>query len=75
MELGPFLWFGGKAGEPMPDIRGMRIARHTRANADGVKQERPNQRSIPKARFKRVAGIDELLSLMFGEFRRREPSG
>ena len=31
-----FLWFGGPPGEPLPDIRHLRIAKHTKGNADGV---------------------------------------
>lgn len=69
MALGPFLWFGSLPGSPMPAIHELRIAKHTRANAKGIKQERPNQRSIPKSRFERVAGFDELVSRLFGEFK------
>lgn len=69
MDLGPFLWYGGAPGEPLPDMSDFRAARHTRANAQGVKQERPGQRSIPKSAFTRLAGSDELVSRLFGEFR------
>lgn len=69
MELGPFLWFGGAPGEPLPDITGMQVARHTRANAEGVKQERPAQRWIPRNAFTLVGGFDELVSTLFGQFK------
>lgn len=72
VSLGPFLWFGGEPGEPLPDIRDFKVARHTRANASGVKKERPNQRSIPKSRFKRVDELDDLVTLMFGKFKMPE---
>lgn len=68
MNLGPFLWFGGEPGHPIPALDGFKIAKHTRANAEGIKQERPNQRSIPKSYFERVATFDELVSRLFGEF-------
>jgi hypothetical protein len=75
VSLGPFLWFGGAPGEPLPDIRDFKIAKHTRANASGVKRERPNQRTIPKSRFTSVHELDDLVSLMFGKFKTPEAVG
>lgn len=69
MKLGPFLWFGGKPGEAFPDISAFKIARHTRANAQGVKKERPNQRSIPQAKFEKVPDFEALVTKLFGEFK------
>ena len=69
IQLGPFLWFGGEPGMPIPDISAFRIARHTRANAEGVKQERPGQRQIPRSRFESIASYDELVLKLFGEFK------
>ena len=68
MALGPFRWFGGKPGEAMPNINQFPVARHTRGNAQGLKKERPNQRSIPKARFTKVDDLDTLVTLLFGQF-------
>jgi len=45
-ELGPFLFFGSEAGKPLPDISKLKIAKHTKANAQGVKNERPDIRVI-----------------------------
>lgn len=73
MTLGPFLWFGGAPGEPLPDIRAFKVARHTRANASGIKKERPNQRFIPKSRFTPVPELDDLVTLMFGDFKVAAP--
>jgi len=69
MDLGPFLWFGGAPGSPIPDLTAFKVAKHTRANAQGVKQERPNQRSIPKAKFESIADFDSLVTKLFGEFK------
>lgn len=69
VELGPFLWFGGPPGKPIPDLAGFKVARHTRANSQGVKQERPNQKSIPRTRFEKLACYDELVVRLFGEFK------
>jgi hypothetical protein len=37
LELQSYLWFGDPPGEPLPDIRDMKVARHTKGNADGMK--------------------------------------
>jgi hypothetical protein len=69
MQLGPFLWFGAGPGEPIPTLEAFKKARHTRANAQGVKKERPNQRWIPRSRFAAVDTLEELVSKLFGEFK------
>jgi len=66
--LGPFLWFGGGPGERLPDITDFRVARHTRGDSKGVKKERPNQRFIPRSKFSKLMGFNELVSQLFGEF-------
>jgi hypothetical protein len=38
LELGPFLFFGSEAGKPLPDLGDLKIAKHTKANAEGVKK-------------------------------------
>lgn len=68
--LGPFLWFGSAPGLPIPDLGRLKVAKHTRANAQGVKQERPNQRSIPRSAFEHVPDYDALVLKLFGEFKR-----
>src|SRR5712692_8232980 len=52
LELGPFLWFGAAPGEPLPDLSGYPIAKHTKGNAQGVKLPRPNLRVVPRSAFK-----------------------
>jgi hypothetical protein len=42
--LGPFLFFGGAAGEPLPYLSDLRVARHTKGDAQGIKAERPDIR-------------------------------
>ncbi len=66
MALGPFLFFGGLPGEPLTDLQGLRVARHTKANVAGVKAERPNIRVVPRARFVRIESIDLLYATLFG---------
>jgi hypothetical protein len=66
LELGPFLFFGGPAGEPLPDISDMRVARHTKGNAQGVKAERLRIRVVNKGQFTRYDSIEVLYEVLFG---------
>jgi hypothetical protein len=74
LELGPFLWFGGGPGEPIPDISGLKVAKHTRGNSKGIKQERPNQRMIARTLFERVQSLGDLTTKLVGEFESASPS-
>lgn len=65
-KLGPFYWFGGAPGERLPDILSFKVARHTKANSQGQKNQRPDVREIPKSKFQRVATIREIVDLLFG---------
>ena len=65
LEMGPFLFFGGKVGEPLPDISGFRIAKHTKANSKGLKTERPEIRVIPKSRFQNFNSVAEIYDVLF----------
>lgn len=69
LELGPFLYFGAAAGAPMPSLEGFRVARHTKANMQGVKAEKPEHRLVPKARFRSLGTVDELFDVLFGQQR------
>lgn len=66
LDLQSFLWFGGLPGEPLPDIAGLKIARHTKGDKDGVKAERPNHRIVPRSRFEKLNTLDEVLARLFG---------
>ena len=66
LELGPFLFFGGKVSEPLPDISGFKVARHVKANMDGYKTERDNIRVISKSKFTSYQTIEELYNALFG---------
>ena len=62
--LGPFLYFGGDPGTPMPPL-GDKVARHTKGDATGEKKERPNMREISKGRFRELETIDQLWDALF----------
>lgn len=60
-----FLWFGGSPGAPLPSLNELRVAKHTKGNADGVKLERPNHRVIPRGRFEKLHSLDAVLTRLF----------
>ncbi len=66
MQLGPFLFFGGKPGEKLPDISQFKIAKHTKGNKDGVKSERPDIREVRKKAFLRYDRIELIYDALFG---------
>lgn len=61
-----YRFFGGAPGEPIPDLDDLPVAKHTKANAEGVKKERPRIRVVSKGRFDVVATTRELLERLFG---------
>lgn len=66
MALGPFLFFGGKPGKPLPSLDGFKVAKHTKGDAEGVKKDRPNIRVIPASKFRKVSSIADLYWELFG---------
>ncbi|QFI38159.1 hypothetical protein FR932_10040 [Moritella marina ATCC 15381] len=65
LELGPFLFFGGKPNEKLPDMENFPVAKHTKGNADGIKNERPSMRIISKSKFKVIDTVEELYRTLF----------
>jgi hypothetical protein len=65
MALGPFLWFGGDPGEPLPPL-GDRIGKHTKGNSTGIKTARPNIRVIRKGEFSVLSTIGDVAVALFG---------
>ena len=61
-----YLYFGDVPGKPLPSLEPFKIAKHTKGNAQGVKKERPLIRQIPKSKFIKLSGINELLGKLFG---------
>ena len=66
LDLESFLWFGGAPGEALPDIDHMKAARHAKANAQGVKNTRPNHRIVPRSRFEKIGSLNIVLERLFG---------
>jgi hypothetical protein len=65
LDLGPFAFFGGAPGQPLPDLAGMKIGKHTKANAEGVKAERPNIRTVPLSKFERLGSVEQVVNRLF----------
>ena len=63
--LGPFLWFGGAAGEKIPPL-GDKIAKHTKPNALLEKADRPAHRVVPKSRFAKLETIEAVIQKLIG---------
>jgi hypothetical protein len=66
LSLGPFLFFGGKPGEALPSLVECRVGKHVKANAQGIKAERPDIRVVPKTRFERLETVEAVFSALFG---------
>jgi hypothetical protein len=66
LTLGPFYWFGGPPKQKLPDLTEFHVAKHTKGNAQGVKNLRPNLRVVPLSRFERIPSISLLTVRLFG---------
>lgn len=62
-----YRFFGPGPGETLVLDDSFKVAKHVKANAQGVFLERPRHRVVTKRHFKPVSGgVSELLSLLFG---------
>lgn len=67
LDLRSYRWFGGDAPDkPLPDIRDLKVAKHSKGNAEGTKLERPDHRIVPLSRFEQLATMDAVLHRLFG---------
>jgi hypothetical protein len=66
LELGPFLFFGGCPGNPLPSLDGMKVAKHTKGDQEGFKAERPKIREINKGQFTSYKTIEQVHEALFG---------
>ena len=67
LELGPFMWFGGSPGKPLPDISAHPNPKRATHNAEGVQPPRKNHYILPSAAFTKLDILDELIVRLFGE--------
>ena len=65
LDITAFRWFGGVPGAALPDL-GKRVAKHSRGNAGGTKNERPAHRVLPRRVFASIGDIAALVDQLFG---------
>lgn len=66
LALGPFHFLGGLPGTPLPRIADLRVAKHVKGDATGVKKERPDIRVARRSMFTTATTLEELITLLFG---------
>jgi hypothetical protein len=65
--LGPFMWFGGPPGEPLPDISQYSNPRRATHNSKGLRPARKNHHELPAQAFTKLQTLDEVVERLFGE--------
>jgi hypothetical protein len=66
LDMGPFFWFGGSPGKPLPSLADCPNPLRATHNKDGVRPPRQNHRSVPGARFRELPTLDEVVETLFG---------
>ncbi|MFP1132344.1 hypothetical protein [Asticcacaulis sp. W401b] len=62
-----FLWFGSEEPHnPLPPIDHMKVAKHAKGTAEGIKNERPNHRLVKRSNFTSVATLEGVLFKLLG---------
>lgn len=75
MDLGPFGWFGGGPGEPLPGLGGFGQAKHTKGNALGNKGYRRNSVILRRQDFEWIDASEDVLGRLFGPIAGLRPPG
>jgi hypothetical protein len=75
LDMGPYFFFGGLPGQPLPPIEHYSPPRRATHNKDGVRPARVNHRSVPGAAFRQIDTLDGILDELFGELRNDEAIG
>ena len=65
LKLLQYYWFGSEPGSALPDL-GSKVARHSKANSQGNKSERPLHREVAKTRFEALSDITQVVDRLFG---------
>lgn len=66
LELGPYKWFGGLPGLPLPTIEHFPSPKRATHNADGVRPVRKNHHHLPPKAFEKVTNIEGIVEKLFG---------
>jgi len=66
LEMGPFFWFGGAPGKPLPPIDTYPNPMRPTHNKDGERPLRKNHHLVPGKDFRRLEVLEEVLVALFG---------
>ncbi|RYD54110.1 MAG: hypothetical protein EOP60_08545 [Sphingomonadales bacterium] len=65
LAIAQYRWFGAAPGAVLPSL-GARMGKHSKANAQGIKSERPAIRRLEKRRFDTIGNVSALVDQLFG---------
>ena len=66
MAISSYLWFGGEPKARLPEL-GDKVTKHAKANADGIKAERPDKRDVGIGKFSEYCEISQIAEKLFGK--------
>jgi hypothetical protein len=66
LQLGPFLWFGGSPGDPLPDVAQFPNPKRQTHNSQKTRPLRKNHRSLPRSVFVRLDNMRAVAEKLFG---------
>jgi hypothetical protein len=73
LQMGPFYWFGGAPGKPLPDMTGFRNPRRATHNKAGERPLRQNHREVAAAKFQVVSSLKGVIEMLFGPLPKENP--
>lgn len=68
LNIGPYFWFGGAPGKPLPAISGYPNALRPTRNKEGFRPLRANHHEVPSSVFTQRDSLIEVLENLFGSF-------
>ncbi|WP_206245883.1 hypothetical protein [Novosphingobium terrae] len=66
LDLGPFWWFGGAPGTPLPELSSFASPKRSGRRETGDRPLRTNHSKVPSKLFRRIDTMDEILETLFG---------
>jgi hypothetical protein len=66
LRLGPFFWFGGLPGAPLPAIAHYPHPLRQTRNKEGQRPVRQNHRNVPASEFRKLQDLADVLEKLFG---------
>ena len=67
LSMGPYFWFGGSPGQPLPAINGYPNTLRPTRNKEGLRPVRSNHHDVPGSVFRERAKLEEILRDLFGD--------